>query len=113
MDRPGSYADIFKKFQISSSSRGIWEFVGSTPQQEYGWKLHISSIQCEVVSLLAKILPPLINYGVSFKIARNPDVLAMLNEGSYGATQVGKFMTIYPNSNDECLNIARNLITQI
>ena len=112
MDRPATYTEILKKCDISSSSRGIWEFVGSTPQQEYGWKLHVSSIQCEVVSLLTKILPPLVNYGVSFKIARTPEVLAMLNEGSYGATQVGKFMTIYPGSNDECLNIAKDLINK-
>ena len=34
----------------------------------------------------------------------------MLNEGTFGATQVGKFMTIYPDSPNASLELARRLV---
>jgi serine/threonine protein kinase len=63
---------------------------------DQGWKLHISSIPAEAVSLLSTIFPILSKYRVSFKVARSTSVLEGLNAGSLGATQVGKFVTVYP-----------------
>jgi hypothetical protein len=41
---------------------------------------------------MEKVLPILVRRGVAFKV----ELLGMLNEGALAATQVGKFMTIYP-----------------
>lgn len=112
MNHKEIYADYIKEFNLTSKTRGIWEFIGETPSIEYGWKLHVSSVQWEVFSLLKKILPTLLEFNVPFKIAHNSDVLAMLNEGSFGSTQIGKFMTIYPQSDEECVRIAKTLVRE-
>jgi len=89
--------------------RQVWASVGMTIT-EYGWKLHLSSVQQQAFSLLDAVIPILKSYNVPFKIARDSNNLGWLNEGVYGSTQVGKFVTIYPSSNDEALSIANNLI---
>lgn len=105
-----NYCGKLNESGLSVRFVNIWAFTGEVVNQEYGWKIHISSVQWEVYKLLDTVLPILISQKVPFKIAKNADVLAHLNEGSYGHTQVGKFMTIYPASSDACLNLAKVLI---
>ncbi|MBN3815595.1 protein kinase/lanthionine synthetase C family protein [Paraburkholderia sp. Se-20369] len=54
--------------------------------------------------MLDLVVPILVRHDVPFKIARDPELLGMLNEGALGATQVGKFMTVYPPQDDETIN---------
>jgi class IV lanthipeptide synthase len=103
---PGpSYSDVLKEFGLTPSLSGIWAGVGKTVQVQ-GWKLHLSSIPTEAVGLLSRTVPFLQQRGVSFKIANDASALSHLNEGDLGATQVGKFMTIYPRSDDEAVELA-------
>lgn len=90
------------------TTRGPWAVV-SDAERVQGWKLHLSSIPTEAAHLLRQVLPCLRAYGVSFKIARNADVLYQLNEGELGATQMGKFATIYPVSDEQAVALARDL----
>jgi serine/threonine protein kinase len=46
---------------------------------------------------------------VSFKVAKDAWTLSQLNEGDLGATQVGKFMTLYPRSDEEAIELADEL----
>lgn len=103
------YNKYLKTHGLVPQIRGIWASVGLTTK-EFGWKLHLSTIQQQALTLMEIVTPILKRYNVPFKVARNSDVLGLLNEGAYGATQVGKFATIYPASNDEALSIARDLI---
>lgn len=105
-----NYYERLSDADLSVKFVNIWAFAGKVVDQEYGWKIHISSVQWEVHDLLDAILPLLIAYEVPFKIAKNATVLAHLNEGSYGYTQVGKFMTIYPPQAICCLDLARDLV---
>ncbi|MCY7273651.1 MAG: protein kinase/lanthionine synthetase C family protein [Phormidesmis sp. CAN_BIN44] len=88
--------------------QGIWASVGSTTH-EYGWKLHLSSIQCEAIALLEIVIPVLQHYGFPFKVARDSAILGMLNEGEFSPTQVGKFITIYPPTPTSSLILAEDL----
>ncbi|WP_300532018.1 lanthionine synthetase LanC family protein [Maricaulis sp.] len=65
------------------------------PVRPHGWKLHLSSVQVEAESLMERIVPCLARFDVPFKVAADPSILGLLNEGLLGATQVGKFATIY------------------
>src|SRR3712207_3130703 len=51
--------------------------------------------------VLRVALPVLFHHEASFKVAASLDALALLNEGSGGSSQVGKFITVYPDG-DAC-----------
>jgi serine/threonine protein kinase len=104
-----AYTSILKKFCFTPEVRGPWAVVGST-QIVQGWKLHVSSIPTEAVALLNSLLPVLQHHSLSFKTAKDSLVLEGLNEGSLGATQIGKFVTIYPGSNSTGVAVARELV---
>lgn len=80
----------------------------SVPAGLQGWKLHITSIPTEAERLLDVVLPLLREAGVPFKIARDRKVLELLNSGRLGPTQVGKFVTVYPDA-AMLLELAQNL----
>jgi serine/threonine protein kinase len=103
-----SYSQVLNEFRIASTFRGVWASVGNATQLQ-GWKLHLSSIPTEAVTLLSCVLPLLSQRGVSFKIAKDAWTLSQLNEGDLGATQVGKFMTLYPRSDEEAIELADEL----
>ncbi len=89
------YQGVLLRMGFSLKSHGVWAHVGGA-EGEYGWKLHLSATQTSAVALLENVLPILMRFGFAFKVARDPQLLGLLNEGAFGATQVGKFMTIYP-----------------
>ncbi len=91
------------------NERGVWLSVGHTTSA-YGWKLHLSSIQIQSEPLLQKVLPILAQWNVPFKIARSLIVLGLLNEGALGHTQVGKFVTIYPQNTTLAIDLAAALV---
>lgn len=89
--------------------RGPWASVGTAARVQ-GWKLHLSSVPVEAVVLLDTVVPCLRADSVAFKVANDVQVLSQLNEGRLGPTQIGKFMTIYPHSDDEARDIALELM---
>ncbi|MBA3883617.1 MAG: hypothetical protein H0X73_13150, partial [Chthoniobacterales bacterium] len=59
--------------------------------------------------VLAQSLPTLRNYDTLFKLPSSFDLLATLNTGLTDYSQVGKFLTVYPRSTEEALQLAREL----
>lgn len=103
------YARRLEFFDLKPQLRGPWAIVGKTDRIQ-GWKLHISTIPGEVISLLNCVVPCLLRHEVtSFKIARDALTLGYLNEGELGRTQVGKFMTIYPKDDETLLSLTLEL----
>jgi serine/threonine protein kinase len=94
---------------LATRQQGPWAVVGHTNRVQ-GWKLHLSSIPIEAGSLLERVLPFLLEEHVSFKFARTPWLLGALNEGSLGDLQVGKFITIYPDSDPQAHRLAQRLV---
>jgi predicted Ser/Thr protein kinase len=66
------------------------------PTTAQGWKLHISATLASAQDVLRAALPVLLGDHATFKVAASLDALASLNEGNGGASQIGKFITIYP-----------------
>ena len=89
-------------------SSSIWLHAGPPQSREIGWKLHLAATPENCAEVLSAVLP-ILSRRVSFKIAQGPGVLARLNEGAYGATQVGKFMTIYPVDDAHAVSLASEL----
>jgi tRNA A-37 threonylcarbamoyl transferase component Bud32 len=67
------------------------------PLCRQGWKLHISSCPADLAELVQLIVPVLAAEGCAYKVARSPEVLATLNDGSTSPASVGKALTIYPD----------------
>jgi serine/threonine protein kinase len=103
------YAEWLDRRGFAPQRRGIWVSVG-VAEGTYGWKLHLSSVQRQALPLMEAVTGVLARHAVPFKVARDSGVLGMLNEGSFGATQVGKFMTVYPACAESSLSLARELI---
>ncbi len=58
------------------------------------------------MTLLDRVLPVLRREGLAAKVASSLDVLGGLNEGWYGPTQIGKFITVYPESGEQAVAMA-------
>jgi hypothetical protein len=71
-----------------------------------GWKLHVSATPWSAEDVLSRALPVLIEQGASFKVAASPVVIAALNEGEGGLTQIGKFITVYPVDEPAAIKLA-------
>lgn len=72
-----------------------------------GWKIHVSSTPSTAVEVLNSCLPVLLRSGVVFKIADLP-LLTRLNQGEAGLSQIGKFLTVYPDQ-DRTVDLAGEL----
>ncbi|HEY3052146.1 MAG TPA: lanthionine synthetase LanC family protein [Thermoanaerobaculia bacterium] len=87
--------------------RGPWAVAGRPARRE-GWKLHVSATPSTARGVVATVLSVL-DRRVSFKVLRDSHRLGQMNEGTYGISQVGKFITIYPESDDDAASIAERI----
>jgi serine/threonine protein kinase len=104
-----SYFRWLSERGIAIRQQGPWASHG-VPTDDFHWKIHISSTQIQAFDLLDRVIPLIINAKFPFKVALDDDVLAGLNEGVFGPTQIGKFITIYPPKGDAGLSLTRSLI---
>jgi hypothetical protein len=90
---------------------GHWAY--SRPLREddpiEGWKLHVSATILSAAEVFARTEPILRRNDVLFKVPSRLDLLKSLNTGLLDFSQIGKFLTIYPRSPSEALQLAREL----
>ncbi|MBI4492790.1 MAG: hypothetical protein HY690_08375 [Chloroflexi bacterium] len=79
------------------------------PQQ--GWKLHLSAALPAATEVLRRALPVLLAEDASFKVAVSLQAIERLNDGAHGLSQVGKFLTVYPNDDAQAVRLAVALDT--
>ena len=74
-----------------------------------GWKLHVSAHPANAHTVLASCLPVLRRRRCHFKVASSAAVVAELNAGIGGPSQIGKFLTVYPATDVEAVQIGSDL----
>lgn len=75
-----------------------------------GWKLHLSATILEACDLFEKVAPLLTARNIQFKAPNSIEELVKINCGlEYGYWQVGKFITVYPSTLVEAVNLAEQL----
>ena len=74
-----------------------------------GWKLHVSAGVPTAEGVLRRALPILVAENVTFKVAASLRSLARLNHGFAGLSQVGKFLTVYPDDDIQAVRVATAL----
>ncbi len=103
------FAKPLARLGLRPVKRGIWSSCGDSDRVQ-GWKLHVSAVPGSALEVLSRVGELLASEGVAFKVASDRTVLEQLNEGSHGATQVGKFMTIYPADDGAARWLAGRLV---
>lgn len=91
--------------------RGMWRYARTSQRSDplQGWKLHVSATLLSAPEVFARALPSLRRRNAQFKVPRDPLFLAKLNCGIPDFSQVGKFLTVYPQSDAEAVILAREL----
>jgi tRNA A-37 threonylcarbamoyl transferase component Bud32 len=90
---------------------GVWLYVtpeGASPPEQ-GWKLHVSADLFSAEQVLRRALPVLLAERAPFKVATSLEILATLNDGRSGLSQVGKFVTVYPKDTAHAVRLASRL----
>lgn len=98
------------RWQASDDGR-FWCHVqpvdGACPAQ--GWKLHVSATPASAAAVLERSLPVLLAGGAAFKFARTPEHVAQLNARHTPRGHSGKFLTVYPRTDEEAVRLAAAL----
>ena len=76
---------------------------------EQGWKLHVSAGEPFAEEVLRRALPILLAEDAPFKVAATRERLTRLNDGRAGLSQIGKFITVYPNDDAQAMRLATAL----
>jgi len=74
-----------------------------------GWKLHVSASVSAATTVLERVLPVLLAESAPFKVANSLTTLLQLNQGDAGPSQVGKFITVYPQDDAQAIRLAAAL----
>jgi hypothetical protein len=80
--------------------------VNDPPQ---GWKLHVSATIYSAPAVLGRAGPVLRRHNALFKVPRKLRLLGLFNAGLIQFSQVGKFLTVYPRSTEEAVQLASEL----
>ena len=90
----------------------MWRYSrrGTRGDLRQGWKLHVSATVLTANTVLSRVAPFLQARSVLFKAPASLGELDKINCGLfYGYSQVGKFITVYPQSDDEAISLATQL----
>ncbi|MGH3720183.1 MAG: class IV lanthionine synthetase LanL [Pseudonocardiaceae bacterium] len=97
------------RWEVSAS--GFW--CGLTPnghvQRSQGWKLHLSATVSSAETVLARALPVLLEGRSAFKFVSTLEHVVQLNDRHTPRGHSGKFITIYPESDEEAVRFAKAL----
>ncbi|MGY3340696.1 hypothetical protein ACVW0K_006795 [Streptomyces filamentosus] len=74
-----------------------------------GWKLHVSATAASAPVVLAKALEVLLRDGSGFKFARSLERVSALNSRATPRGSAGKFLTVYPRSDEDAARLAQEL----
>lgn len=90
---------------------GAWRYSRTFRSNEpvQGWKVHLSATVRSASQVFLLAWPILRRHGILFKVPDRLEVLAALNSGFVGFSQIGKFLTAYTRSDTEAVAVAREL----
>lgn len=104
-------ADTGDKDRWKVAKDGFWYCLTPAEQlrRTQGWKLHISATPMSAETVLARSLPALLEGDSPFKFAGTLENVAQLNARNTPRGHSGKFITVYPQSDEEAVRLAEAL----
>jgi len=103
------YSEILRIYGLEPTTAGLYWQVGKIEKVQ-GWILHLSVVATQLQELLELVVPELATWGVPFKIIMNRGLALEHINGSLGYIQVGKMVSIYPETNETANALAKHLI---
>lgn len=106
------WGELCESYLPVTASSSIWRYSrrGTPADLKQGWKLHISATVLTANTVLSRVAPLLQSRSVLFKAPASLTELGKINCGLfYGYSQIGKFITVYPQSEREAITLARQL----
>ncbi len=106
------WSDLQKTHLPLALPNSIWRYSESASSQDAseGWKIHVSATILTANEMLQRLALQLKSRRVKYKAPRSLAELMKINAGIfYGYSQIGKFITVYPRSEPEALEIAETL----
>lgn len=110
--RRDRWVQLCARYLSVAPEKSIWRYSRRRNRRDpdQGWKLHVSATVLRANSVLETIGPFLEGRGILFKGPASLEELNRLNSGiHYGYTQVGKCLTIYPQTTSEAVALAEQL----
>ncbi|WP_251523242.1 protein kinase domain-containing protein [Robertmurraya korlensis] len=103
------FNNFINDFNLERSTDTIWLYPKDIrfdylPSQ--GFKLHISATIINCIDIAKIVLPYFHEYNIPYKIISSIEELLMLNRGLYGYSQIGKFITVYPEEPEMAINLS-------
>lgn len=96
--------------KVAADSIWVYSRLSRRLDPEQGWKLHLPATVLTASEVLEAVAPFLLSRGVLFKAVCSLKELSKINSGIYyGYSQVGKFITVYPQTTREAARLAREL----
>ena len=108
--REDVYEKILLDHALEPHSTGVWLYAGPHVARDIGWKLHVTATPANDEAVLVRAVRAITGTRAAFKVCRSPRVLRRINSGLLGLTQVGKFMTVYPEDDDAARSVAEALV---
>ena len=92
-------------------AKGLWRYSRAVSDCDpgQGWKIHVAATILSANDLLLRVAPLLLRHDALFKVPADLDLVANLNSGSGGYSQIGKVITVYPQSDADAVVLAREL----
>jgi serine/threonine protein kinase len=106
------WQELCKRYLPVSGEGSIWSFSRAQAEgdPEQGWKLHVSANLLTACEVMRRVAPFLQSRQILFKAPSLLPTLAQINRGlGMSYSQVGKFITVYPQSDKEAVSLARRL----
>jgi hypothetical protein len=106
------WKELCEKFLPLEIEGSIWRYNRKSRHGEpsQGWKIHVSATVLNACEIFKKTAPFLNSLDVQFKAPASLDELTRLNSGlQFGYSQVGKFITVYPGSAGQAVQLAKKL----
>ncbi len=106
------WAELIGRYCPIAPSDSIWRLNRNAypDEPEQGWKLHISATVLEACRVFRSVVDFLVKRDLQFKVPKSLKELSLINAGlGVGYTQVGKFLTVYPRSGHESVELAKRL----
>jgi len=103
------YSEIFRLHDVSYTPAGFYWQIGKIKNKQ-GWVLHLSVIRAQIAQLLNLILPELTHHSLAFRVLRDYSIAGSFLDGSMGIVNIGKIVSVFPESDQQAVIWARRLI---
>src|SRR6266496_2786883 len=90
---------------------GIWCYARppGQPVRAQGWKLHLAATRSSAVTVLHRAVEVIARHGCAFKFASSLEQVSLLNSRHYPRGGAGKFITVYPDDDQQFATLAAEL----